>query len=138
VNRTIILVTALIVAAVIGITAYMYLVGTSHTNIEENALALTERCVHLVPVGKSMFMLVKVEECGGCNIVKNSVHISEVMLMLGNKVACYKVVNKSLVSGSVMIFPPCIPKTPGVYKLCVRLSNGVVLCKNNVLIAIMR
>ncbi len=130
------LVAAAIVVAIVAASCVV-LFGNSHTMENINVNALAEKCIALKSVSRSVIAVVTVRDCPYCSIVKKKVHVYEIMLMRDNRVICKKDVDIPLASGSALIYPPCMPKAPGVYKLCIKLSTGEVMCENNTLLVIM-
>ncbi|NPA69475.1 MAG: hypothetical protein GXO26_01585 [Crenarchaeota archaeon] len=131
-----ILIAVAIIVAIVA-TSCVILLGNSHARESINVNALAEKCIVLRSINKSMIAVVAVHECSYCNIVKKRVHVYEIMLMENNRIVCKRDVDIPLTSGSALIYPPCMPKAPGVYKLCIKLSTGEVMCENNALLVIM-
>ncbi len=130
----------IVVVAIIATASYLYYTYSLKTNNVSKSIdisVLASRCIHLESIGKSSFVTVEVSNCRECRIVTRSIHIREIMLISGNRVECSRRVDIPL-TGRIMISPPCMPRSPGVYKLCIKLSTGTTICKKNVLLVVMK
>ncbi|NPB00342.1 MAG: hypothetical protein GXO10_03110 [Crenarchaeota archaeon] len=131
------LIAAAIVAVIVA-ASFMLLNANHVKNQNVNVNALAGKCITLKSINKTMIAIVSVRECSYCSLVKQRVHVYEIMLVENGKVVCKRRVDIPLRSGSALVYLPCFPKAPGVYKICVKLSTGETICEKNVLFVVMR